>query len=590
MNILVVGGGGREHALVWKIAQSPSVKKIYCAPGNAGIAQMATCVPIGAEEIVKLIDFAKENQIDLTVVGPEAPLSEGIVDRFEKEGLRIFGASQQAARLESSKSFSKAIMQKYKIPTAEGETFTDYEAAKGYLERVGAPIVVKADGLAAGKGVIVCETLEEAADALKKIMIDRAFGEAGDRVVIEERLVGEEASFLAFTDGKTVLPLPSSQDHKPIYDEDKGPNTGGMGAYSPAPIVDAYMHRKIMREVMLPTVKGMAEEGCPYKGVLYAGMMIANDRIQVLEFNARFGDPEAQPLLMRVKNDIVPVLEAVIDGRLEECALEIDDRATVCVVMASGGYPGSYEKGLPISGLDEAGELADLMVFHAGTAEKDGGIVASGGRVLGVTALGETVESAIQRAYAGTAKIKWKDVHYRKDIGKKALKRLETPAKVGIVMGSDSDLPVMEEAASVLKTFGIPFRMTVASAHRSPRRASDFAASAIGRGMQVIIAGAGHAAHLAGSIAAQTTLPVIGVPIDSSCLQGLDALLSTVQMPPGIPVATVSIGKSGARNAALLAVQILALSDPGLAGALEIHRQKMLLEVEKKAKSIEQPI
>ena len=421
MKVLVVGGGGREHALVWKIAQSPRVKKIFCAPGNAGMVKLANCVPIGAAEIDKLLAFARDEKIDLTVVGPEDPLSKGIVDQFEGAGMRVFGASQKAARIESSKSFAKAIMEKYGIPTAKGRTFTRLAQAQTYVKKMGAPLVVKADGLAAGKGVIVCSTETMALDALKQIMVDREFGEAGDQVVVEECLVGEEASFLAFTDGKTVLPLPSSQDHKPVFDEDKGLNTGGMGAYSPAPVVDGYLHQRIMNEVMIPMVKGMAAEGCPYKGVLYAGLMIDRDTIKVLEFNGRFGDPEAQPLLVRLQNDIIPVIEAIIDERLDTCRLETDPRASVCVVMASGNYPGKYKKGLEITGIDAANRMRDVVVFHAGTRLEGKRILSDGGRVLGVTALGDTVELAIKKAYQAVAKINWKNVHYRTDIGKKAL-------------------------------------------------------------------------------------------------------------------------------------------------------------------------
>ncbi len=590
MKVLVVGGGGREHALVWKIAQSPRVKKIYCAPGNAGIESLATCVPIDAEDVDGLLAFAREKGIDLTVVGPEGPLAAGIVDRFAKAGLRIFGASRKAAELESSKSFAKRIMNKYQVPTAQGKTFTKYAQAAAYVKKIGAPIVVKADGLAAGKGVIVCSTVKQALAALKRIMVDKEFGPAGNKAVVEECLVGEEASFIALTDGKTVLPLPSSQDHKRVFDDDQGPNTGGMGAYSPAPVVDRYLHEKIMQEVMIPTVQGMAAEGRPYKGVLYAGLMIVRDKVKVLEFNCRFGDPEAQPLLMRVKNDIVPLLEATIDGTLDRYRLEIDQRATVCVVMASGGYPGKYKKGAAIQGLDNVGRMKDVMVFHAGTARKNGKIVASGGRVLGVTALGDNVEKAIAKAYKAVERISWKDVHYRKDIGRKALVRLSTPPEVLIVMGSDSDLPVMDAAGATLRKFGVPFQMTVASAHRSPQRAAALASKAAGRGIKVIIAGAGHAAHLAGVLAAHTTLPVIGVPIDSSCLQGMDALLSTVQMPPGIPVATVSIGKSGAQNAAILAVQILAQADPNLGGLLAAYKEELKAGVENKAIAVEQHV
>ena len=583
MKVLVIGSGGREHAFVWKIAQSPKVKKIYCAPGNAGIATTATCVPINVEDIDRLVLFAKDKKIDLTVVGPEGPLSAGIVDIFEAEGLKIFGATKKATEIESSKSFAKNLMNKYKIPTAMGRTFISYKKAETYLRKMGAPIVVKADGLAAGKGVIVCATVNKALNALKKIMIKKDFGDAGNKVVIEECLFGEEVSFIAFTDGKTVLPLPSSQDHKPIYENDKGPNTGGMGAYSPAPIVDRYISKKIMDEIMIPTVRAMEDEGRPYKGVLYAGLMIDKDQIKVLEFNARFGDPETQPLLIRMKNDIIPIMEAVIQGRLDKCRLEIDERASICVVMASGGYPGSYKKGMPIAGLKQVGRMKDVVVFHAGTAAKDKTIVANGGRVLGVTALGDSVTNAISKVYKAASKISWDNVYYRKDIGQKAVERLKKPPKVGIVMGSDSDYVVMEETIAILKKFNIPYEMTVASAHRSPKKASEFASSAQKRGIKVMIAGAGHAAHLAGVIAAHTAIPVIGVPIDSSVLKGLDALLSTVQMPPGIPVATVSIGKPGAKNAGILAAQILALSDPELGEILDDFKMEMAIQVEQKA-------
>lgn len=587
MNVLVIGSGGREHTLAWKLSQSPRVSKVFCAPGNAGIASVATCVPVAADRMDELVAFARGEGIGLTVVGPEAPLSKGIVDAFEKEGLRIFGASRRAAEIEASKSFAKYLMNKYRIPTADGETFTSVKKARAYVEARGAPIVVKADGLAAGKGVMVCRTVKEALAALDRIMVEREFGDAGRKVVVESCLTGEEASFLAFTDGKTVLPLPTSQDHKPIYDEDRGPNTGGMGAYSPAPVVDRYLHRRIMNEIMIPTVKAMAAEGRPYKGVLYAGLMIDGDTPRVLEFNGRFGDPEAQPLLMRLKTDLVEIMEAVIDERLDQVRIEIDPRATVCVVMASGGYPGKYAKGHPIEGLDRAARMRDVMVFHAGTALKDGTVVTNGGRVLGVTALGDTIEAAIQKAYRAVGKISWKNVQYRTDIGRKALVRFQTPPKVGIVMGSDSDLPVMEEAGAMLKKFGIPYEMTVASAHRSPVRAAEFAATAADRGMQVIIAGAGHAAHLAGTMAAQSPLPVIGVPIDSSALQGLDALLSTVQMPPGMPVATMALGKSGARNAGILAAQIIALADAAVAEKLARFRAEMTAGVEAKAKALQ---
>jgi phosphoribosylamine--glycine ligase len=424
MKVLVVGSGGREHALVWKIAQSPRVRKIYCAPGNAGIAQMAECLSISAEDVKGLTAWAEKEKIDLTVVGPEAPLTLGMVDIFRARGLRVFGPSQKAAEIEGSKAFTKELMKKYGIPTGESETFTDPAAAVKYIKGKGAPLVVKADGLAAGKGVIICRTVEEALSALDLILVQKAFGAAGAKVVVEEFLEGEEASFLAFTDGETVLPLPTSQDHKAIYDNDQGPNTGGMGAYSPAPVVTERAHREAMEKIMIPTVRGMAREGKKYQGVLYAGLMIKDEKPKVLEFNARFGDPEAQPLLMRLKSDLIPILEATIDGKLSHQKMELEDRSSVCVVMASGGYPGSYEKGKVISGLQEAASVRDAFVFHAGTALKEGKVVTNGGRVLGVTALGNGIQEAIQRAYEAVAKISWEGAYYRKDIGQKAIKRM----------------------------------------------------------------------------------------------------------------------------------------------------------------------
>jgi len=424
MKVLVIGGGGREHALVWKISQSPKVKKIYCAPGNAGIARLAECLSISAEDVQALAGWAEKERIDLTVVGPEAPLTMGIVDVFRDRGLRVFGPTRKAAEIEGSKAFTKDLMKKCGIPAGDSETFTDHAAAVHYVKGKGAPLVVKADGLAAGKGVIICRTLDEALSALDLIMVRKAFGAAGAKVVVEEFLVGEEASFLAFTDGETVLPLPTSQDHKAIYDNDEGPNTGGMGAYSPAPVVNQKAHREVMEKVMIPTVRGMAKEGKKYQGVLYAGLMIKDEKVKVLEFNARFGDPEAQPLLMRMKSDLVPILEATIDGKLSGQKMELEERSSVCVVMASGGYPGSYQKGKVISGLEEAAKVRDAYVFHAGTAFKEGKVVTNGGRVLGVTALGNGIEEAIRKAYEAAEKISWEGAYYRRDIGEKALKRM----------------------------------------------------------------------------------------------------------------------------------------------------------------------
>jgi len=421
MKILVVGGGGREHALVWKIAQSPKVTKIYCAPGNAGISEQAMIVPIKANDLNSLLEFAKKEKIDLTVVGPEDPLTQGIVDLFESKGLFIFGANRKAAEIEGSKAFAKEIMKKYYIPTAFYEIFDNRNEAVQYIRRQGAPIVVKADGLAAGKGVMVCNTVEEAIQSVDKIMVEKIFGEAGNRIIIEEYLVGEEASYIAFTDGKTILPMASSQDHKSIFDGDRGPNTGGMGAYSPAPVVTDEVHEKIIEKILRPIIYGLEEEGRTYKGVLYAGLMIHDGHPKVLEFNARFGDPETQPVLMRMKGDIVPILEACMRGTLSQHRIEWDSRPSVCVVMASKGYPEDYEKGKMIRGLGEVSQMEGVFVFHAGTTIKDGQRVTNGGRVLGVTGLGEDIPRAIEKTYQAVKKISWDGVHYRTDIGQKAL-------------------------------------------------------------------------------------------------------------------------------------------------------------------------
>ena len=342
MKVLVIGSGGREHALVWKIAQSPRVEKIYCAPGNAGIAKHAECLPIQAEDVKSLIAWAEKEKVDLTVVGPEAPLSLEIVDAFQARGMKVFGPNQRAAEIEGSKALAKDLMTKYGIPSGESQTFRDPGAAARYAKEKGPPLVIKADGLAAGKGVIICRRPDEVAAALDLIMVKKAFGAAGAKGIVEEFLEGEEASFLAFTDGETVLPLPTSQDHKPIFDLDQGPNTGGMGAYSPAPVVSEKVHREVMEKIMIPTVRGMAQEGRRYQGVLYAGLMILDEKVKVLEFTARLGDPEAQPLMIRMKSDLVPVLEATMEGKLSSQKVEWDDRSTVCVAMASGGYPGGY--------------------------------------------------------------------------------------------------------------------------------------------------------------------------------------------------------------------------------------------------------
>ncbi len=421
MKVLVVGGGGREHTLIWKIVESPKVEKVYCAPGNAGIAGIAECVNIAADDIKSLVKLVEERKIDLTVVGPELPLTLGIVDDFTRRGLRIFGPTKESAALEGSKVFAKSLMKNYGIPTADFEIFSSAVDAKEYIKNKGAPIVIKADGLAAGKGAIVARSIEEALDAVRLIMEEKAFGDAGKKIVVEQFLEGEEASFIAFADGTTVLPLPSSQDHKPIFDGDQGPNTGGMGAYSPAPLITEELHQRIIDQIMIPTIRAMEAEGYKYKGMLYAGLMISENQPRVLEFNGRFGDPETQAQLIKMRSDLVPVLEAVIDERLEGMEIDWDERAAVCVVMASQGYPGGYEKGKEISGLEEAGKMKDVVVFHAGTAQREGKFYTNGGRVLGVTGLGEGIKESIEQTYQAVELIGWEGAYYRRDIGKKAL-------------------------------------------------------------------------------------------------------------------------------------------------------------------------
>lgn len=419
MKVLVVGSGGREHALCWKIAQRPDTE-VYVAPGNIGMVDVATLVNIKVDDIAGLVDFAKAEGIDLTVVGPELPLTLGIVDAFQEAGLACFGPNKAAAKLEGSKAFSKELMKKYGIPTAAFDTFTDVEKAKAFVDEIGVPCVVKADGLAAGKGVIICMTHEEADKAIEDMLTDHAFGDASATIVIEEYMVGPEVSVLAFADGKSVLPMVSAQDHKRIFDGDKGPNTGGMGAYSPAPVYTEALSAEVNKTIIEPTIAAMAAEGTPFTGILYTGLMLTEKGPRVLEYNVRFGDPETQPIMVRMKSDIVELFQACVDGKLDEATLEWHDEAAVCVIMASGGYPASSEKGVPIHGLDDIA-AEEAIVFHSGTAEKDGEIVTNGGRVLGVTAKDATIKGAIDKAYAAVEKINFDHMQFRRDIGARAL-------------------------------------------------------------------------------------------------------------------------------------------------------------------------
>jgi len=425
MKVLVIGGGGREHALAWKLSKSPLVTKVYIAPGNPGTESVGENVLIPAENIAELKAFAIREKVDLTVVGPELPLTLGIADEFAAAGLKVFGPSRKAAEIEGSKIFSKELMQKYGIPTGYFKKFDNPEFARAYVETHEPPFVVKADGLAAGKGVIICQTRDEAFSAIGLIMDAKAFGKAGSHIIIEEFLTGEEASLLAITDGKTVVPLAPAQDHKAIFDGDKGPNTGGMGAYSPAPVISPKVAGELMESVMRPTVRAMEKEGRPYKGVLYAGIMMTEKGPKVLEFNCRFGDPETQPIMMRLEDDLFTVLMAAVDGKLEGMELHWSPKTAVCVVMSAMGYPGEYLKGSAIEGLADAAGLEGVVVFHAGTATNRGRVVTSGGRVLGVTALGDTTRDAIEKAYRAVDRISWEGAYWRKDIGQKALKGQE---------------------------------------------------------------------------------------------------------------------------------------------------------------------
>ncbi len=423
IKILIIGSGGREHTIAWKIAQSPLVEKVFIAPGNAGTSLVGENVNIGVNEFEKLAEFAEKEKIGLTIVGPEDPLVKGIVDFFEEKNLNVFGPSKKASIMEGSKTFTRDLLKKYNIPSAEYAVFENADEAKAYLKEKGAPIVVKADGLAAGKGVVVAETIEEAEKAIDEMILDKRFGESGAKILLEEKLLGEEASYLIFSDGKNILPMVSSQDHKRIFDKDLGPNTGGMGAYSPAPIVTKEMEQLVLKEIMQPTIDAMAKEGRTFKGILYAGLMITKYGPKIVEFNCRFGDPETQVILPRLESDLAELMQACIDGNLNEKEIKWSKKACCCVVMASEGYPGKYEKGKEITGLEEVNKLPETVVFHAGTKEENGKILTNGGRVLGVTALGANIKESIDNAYKAVEKISFEGAQYRKDIGQKALNK-----------------------------------------------------------------------------------------------------------------------------------------------------------------------
>ena len=562
MNILIIGAGGREHSLAWKCKQSPKTETLHVTPGNGGIESIANCWYLTDHE--KIVQKAKDEQIDLVLIGQEDYAVNGLTEMFLAEKIKVFGASQKAAQLEGSKEFSKQFMKRHHIPSADFQSFQDPEQAKAHLASLQPPYVIKASGLAAGKGVLICQDLESAERGIKEIMQDKVFGDAGNTVVIEEFMDGEEASWFVFTDGRNYVSLPSLQDHKRQLELDQGLNTGGMGCYAPAPVVTSDVEKIVTETIVEPTLKGMVEEGNPYKGILYVGLMIKDGQPRVVEYNIRFGDPECQPLMMLLDSDLVEIAEAVADECLDNVQVQWKNKAAATVILASGGYPQSYQKGFTIQGLEEIEISDDLMIFHAGTKRDGNRYLTSGGRVLGLTTTGDNLLDALNKAYDNTGKISWPGMQFRRDIGIKGLKRTRTRPEnvtlVGILLGSASDMKIANKATDLFDKFGVEYELIVSSAHRTPERTRDFVQNAPKKGIEVFITVAGMAAHLPGVVAAESHLPVIGVPVNASAYAGHDALLSIAQMPPGIPVATVGVDRGD--NAALLALQILSIKYP----------------------------
>lgn len=579
MNILIVGAGGREHALAWKCRQSPKTTTLHVTPGNGGIETLANCWYLTDHK--QIVQKAKECHIDLVLIGQEDYAVKGLTEKLLAEKIKVFGASKQAAQLEGSKEFAKRFMKRHNIPSAEFEVFSDLDSAREFLNGLKAPFVIKASGLAAGKGVLICPDLKSAEQGLREILVDRVFGDAGNKVVIEEFLEGEEASWFVFTDGKNFVSLPSLQDHKRQLELDQGLNTGGMGCYAPAPVVTPEVAKLVTDRIVKPTLEGMATEGNPYKGILYVGLMIQAGQPRVVEYNIRFGDPECQPLMMMLDSDLVEIAEAVADEKLDQIRVEWKQKAAATVILASGGYPQSYRKGYTIQGLEEVQASDELMVFHAGTKKDGNRFLTAGGRVLGITGTGDSLQEALNRVYRTASVISWPEMQYRRDIGIKGLKRIRTRPwgipLVGIILGSASDIKIAKKATAILDLFDLEYELIVSSAHRTPDRTRRFVKSAAEKGIELFIAIAGMAAHLPGVVAAETMLPVIGVPVNASSFQGQDALLSIAQMPPGIPVATVGIDRGD--NAALLAVQILSLKYPEFRAYQLEYRLQMELKV-----------
>ena len=575
MKILVLGSGGREHTLVWALARRGH-HELHAAPGNPGMASLATLHPLQILNKEDVVGLAKNVGAHLVVVGPEAPLVAGIADRLRAEGFAVFGPGASGARLEGSKSFAKKFMERHGIPTAPFAVCTSLGETRDALERRTPPFVIKADGLAAGKGAFLPETREEADRVCRNLLERRMLQEAGKTVVVEDYLPGWEMTILALFDGQTLRLLPPSQDHKRIFDGDKGPNTGGMGAYTPVPQADTPLLEKITARILEPTARGLREEGISFCGVLYVGIMVVREEPHVVEYNVRFGDPETQVVLPALDVDWAETFLACAQGRLVSCAWPTDlPQATVGVVLASEGYPGSYETGHVISGLDSLEGRDDVLVFHSGTSRTSSGQLATaGGRVLTVVGRGVGLEDALAKAYEGVKHVSFQDMCFRRDIAARALQHRP---KVGILLGSASDLPLAQEAADIFRALEIPFEVSVASAHRTPAHVSAYAASAQERGLSVLIAVAGLSAALPGVVASHTLLPVLGVPVASGSLGGVDALLSVAQMPPGVPVGSLGIG--GGRNAALLAARILALHQPELATRLQLWNHEASAKV-----------
>lgn len=578
MRVLIVGSGGREHALGWKLSQSPLLEKLYFAPGNPGTALMGENLNLADHD--RIVGFCTEQGVDLVVVGPEAPLVEGLADQLGQAGIACFGPSKAAARLEGSKAFAKEIMAEAGVPTAAYASFTDLESALAYARLQSHPLVVKADGLAAGKGVVICATLAESETALREMMEAGRFGEAGARVVLEEFLEGTEASYHVLCDGEFCLPLVAARDHKTLHEGGRGPNTGGMGTVAPNPAVDQALAQRIRVDVCEPVLRVMRQRGTPFQGVLFVGLMLTAKGPKVLEFNVRFGDPETQVMMPLLNFDLLPVLHGAARGWLPAGDHGFKPGSAVCVVMAAAGYPETPRRGDQIQGI--ASEYEQAMVFHAGTRTENDTLYTHGGRVLGVTAWAPTLSAAQTKAYEICDQIEFAGKQFRRDIG-----GIMNAPKVTILMGSENDYETMEESVKMLKQFQVPFEVFVTSAHRTPERTVQIINDAVNKGVKAFIVGAGAAAHLAGVVAAHTTLPVIGVPIDASSLNGVDALYSTVMMPGGIPVASMAIGKAGAQNAGLFAVSILSTSDAGLVEKLAAYRAAMVDKVSARSEALQ---